>query len=94
LVPGAAVEVRYKGRLAWFPGTITNVSKDRRKGERFDITYADGDSEKAVPRIRVRDRYSKLLSSSLLCIYSCILNVVLLFVLFFTLPLKTQTLFS
>ena len=54
MVPGAAVEVRYKGRLAWFPGTITNVSKDRRKGERFDIAYADGDSEKAVPRIRVR----------------------------------------
>lgn len=50
------MEVRYKGRLAWFPATVVKVAEALSTGPTFDVAYADGDHETAVPRIRVRAR--------------------------------------
>ena len=66
LVPfpqGCAVEARYKGRQKWFPAEVEAVNsieeEGREGGSTYDLLYADGDREAAVPRLRIRSMGQK-----------------------------------
>jgi len=50
LAAGSAVEARWKGSRAWYPGTIMEAHSDGT----FKIDYADGDEDDGVPAAYVR----------------------------------------
>lgn len=49
LVLGNVIEGNWQGRGVWYPGKISRVNGDGT----YDITYDDGDHEKAVPRMLI-----------------------------------------
>ena len=57
---GDKVEANFKGKGKWFKGRI---SRDRRDGT-YDISFDDGDSEKAVDAVNIRFSDSKKRSRS------------------------------